>query len=52
MVWSRAFVVLVQDDPYPLVGRTQIAALALKHRLPAIGGTIEIAVLRVDRTIH
>ncbi|HEU4923848.1 MAG TPA: ABC transporter substrate binding protein [Burkholderiales bacterium] len=34
---------LVQDDPYALVGRTQIAALALKHRLPAIGGTIEIA---------
>jgi putative ABC transport system substrate-binding protein len=40
---SGAGVVLVQDDPYALVGRAQIAALALKHGLPAVGGTIEIA---------
>jgi putative ABC transport system substrate-binding protein len=36
-------VVLVQDDPYALVGRAQIAALALKHRLPAVAGSLEIA---------
>lgn len=40
---SGAGVVLVQDDPYAMVGRSQIAALALKHKLPAIAGSIEIA---------
>ncbi|HZO02988.1 MAG TPA: ABC transporter substrate-binding protein [Burkholderiales bacterium] len=40
---TGAGVLLVQDDPYALVGRAQIAALAIKHRLPAIAGSIEIA---------
>jgi putative tryptophan/tyrosine transport system substrate-binding protein len=34
-------VVLVQDDPYALVGRSQIATLAIKHKLATIAGTIE-----------
>lgn len=40
---TRPGVVLVQDDPYALAGRSQIAALALQHKLPAIAGSIEIA---------
>ena len=35
---ARADAVLLQDDPYVFSGRTQIAALALKHRLPAVAG--------------
>jgi putative ABC transport system substrate-binding protein len=38
---ARPGVLLVQDDPYALVGRAQIAALAIKHKLPTIAGTIE-----------
>jgi putative tryptophan/tyrosine transport system substrate-binding protein len=38
---ARPGVVLVQDDPYALVGRSQIAALAIQHKLPTIAGTIE-----------
>ena len=37
----RPGVVLVQDDPYALVGRAQIAALGIQHKLPTIAGTIE-----------
>jgi putative ABC transport system substrate-binding protein len=40
---SGAAVLLVQDDPYAFAGRAQLAALALKHKLPAIAGSIEIA---------
>jgi putative ABC transport system substrate-binding protein len=37
----RPGVVLVQDDPYALMGRAQIAALGMQHKLPTIAGTIE-----------
>jgi putative ABC transport system substrate-binding protein len=37
----RPGVVLVQDDPYALIGRAQIAALGIQHKLPTIAGTIE-----------
>jgi putative ABC transport system substrate-binding protein len=39
----RPGAVLVQDDPYAVAGRAQIAALAIKHKLPTIAGSIEIA---------
>ena len=41
---NGARAVLVQDDPYAFFGRTQIAELGLKHRLPVGAGTLESAV--------
>jgi putative tryptophan/tyrosine transport system substrate-binding protein len=38
-----ATAMLVQDDPHALAGRTQIAAFALRHRLPAVAGVPEYA---------
>ena len=34
---------LVQDDPLARMARTQIADLALKHRLPSVAGAVENA---------
>jgi ABC-type uncharacterized transport system substrate-binding protein len=38
-----ATAVLVQEDPHALAARAQIAAFALKYRLPAIAGVPELA---------
>jgi len=35
--------VLIQDDPKTYSARGQIADLALKHRLPSVSGTLELA---------
>jgi putative tryptophan/tyrosine transport system substrate-binding protein len=35
--------ILVQEDPHALAGRIQIAAFALRHRLPAVAGVPEAA---------